>query len=346
LTYEKKYYYLCIIPVILSFNADLASAAALFIFFAAFGLWSTIEKRLTIKNYLLTTYTLPGLAGLIVAKQAISVFRNSDQLESARGIFSGTNFFANLTNFGKILTDSIFPQSLVVSLVILTIVIFFFTRAKKKNSYVVGFIYLTSFLFIVSYLFFSTNKGWKDWHTVFLPTLILISLFMLLSQIKKYVSIPILAVIFVSQLLIFIPRYIEYLKPSNDPGLLINQIQVIDWIYSKNEENGFNAYIYMTNSFFDYPYDYLFWWRGKNKYGHVPCHYEVYPKSHKYVYIPGGEFNYNTPTLGCDKLLFLIKEPVVDIDRYGKWMKNFANTKILETMEIGKITVEKRQYLQ
>ena len=169
---------------------------------------------------------------------------------------------------------------------------------------------------------------------------------MLLSQIKKYVSIPILAVIFVSQLLIFIPRYIEYLKPSNDPGLLINQIQVIDWIYSKNEENGFNAYIYMTNSFFDYPYDYLFWWRGKNKYGHVPCHYEVYPKSHKYVYIPGGEFNYNTPTLGCDKLLFLIKEPVVDIDRYGKWMKNFANTKILETMEIGKITVEKRQYLQ
>jgi len=287
-----------------------------------------VNHRKEVNNQKLSPYHL-YTTGLIVAKQAISVFRNSDQLESARGIFSGTNFFANLTNFGKILTDSIFPQSLVVSLVILTIVIFFFTRAKKKNSYVVGFIYLTSFLFIVSYLFFSTNKGWKDWHTVFLPTLILISLFMLLSQIKKYVSIPILAVIFVSQLLIFIPRYIEYLKPSNDPGLLINQIQVIDWIYSKNEENGFNAYIYMTNSFFDYPYD-----------------YEVYPKSHKYVYIPGGEFNYNTPTLGCDKLLFLIKEPVVDIDRYGKWMKNFANTKILETMEIGKITVEKRQYLQ
>ena len=205
---------------------------------------------------------------------------------------------------------------------------------------------LTLFIFILSYLFFSTNNGWRSWHTLYLPPLIYICVILMISQLKKVVSIPLIAVIVISQAFVFVPRYIEYLKPSDNAAILANQMKVIDWIYAKSEENGFNVYTYQTNSYFDYPYQYLFWWRGLGKYKHVPCHYEVYPKSHKYIYVPGGEFNYNTPTLGCDRLLFLIKEPIIDYKRYAKWAVHYENTKLIETTTIGKITVEKREYIK
>ncbi|MEK7525987.1 MAG: hypothetical protein AAB546_00745 [Patescibacteria group bacterium] len=343
---HKKYYYLSLVPVLLAFNADLASAAAIYLFFVCVGLYLFLKRKINLKNYLLTTFTLPGIACLFVAKQAFSIFKNPQQLENTRGIFSGTNFFKMVAQFGKIIADSTIPQSLLISALILAVVIYLYIRQKNKNQYAYLFASLTGLIFVVSLAFFSTNKGWRDWHTVYLPTLIFVSTTILLSQLKKQIGIVVFTIIIVCQTAIFIPRYIQYLAPNNNPGVLSSQMKVLDWIYTKNEENGFNVYTYMTNSYFNYPYDYLFWWYGKAKYGHIPCHYEVYPKSHKYIYIPGGEFNYNTPTLGCDKLLFLIKEPIVDQDRFDKWSKNFEDTKLIESIILDQITIEKRQYLR
>ena len=249
-------------------------------------------------------------------------------------------------NFLDILKVSIVPQSLILSLIILFIVGFIFYKQKEKNKTLSLYLLMTLFLFVLSYLFFSTNKGWRDWHTIFLPTLIFSSILMMILSLKRNISALLILIITISQLLIFVPRYIQYLKVSDDPSIFANQLNVLDWIYSKNEENGFNVYTYQTQSYFDYPYQYLFWWYGKGRYKHVPCHYEVYPKSHKYIYTPGGEFNYNTPTLGCDKLIFLIKEPIKDQGRYDDWIKNYDDTKLMESTQIGQITVEKRQYIR
>ncbi len=343
---KKSYYYFSLLPILLAFNADLATAAAMYLFFGVVGFYFYLVKKINLKEYLLVTFTLPGIASLFVAKEAFSIFQDAQQLENARGIFSGTNFKEMFLQFGKIISDSIIPQSILLSLVVLGTSVYLYTKQKHKNSYILLFTCLTVIMFVTSYLFFSTNKGWRDWHTIYLPILIFTSILMLISESKSKLAVFIIGLIIVCQTMIFVPRYIQYFLPNHNPGVLASQMKVVDWIYSKNEENGFNAYIYMTNSYFDFPYDYLFWWQGINKFGHVPCHYEVYPMSHKYVYIPGGEFNYNTPTLGCDKLLFLIKEPVVDQDRFNKWSENFANTKLIESTVIDQITIEKRQYIR
>ncbi|MBI2267868.1 MAG: glycosyltransferase family 39 protein [Candidatus Blackburnbacteria bacterium] len=334
---NKKSYFLAFIPIGLAFNTEVAGAAAMFVFYFLVGLWGVKNGRLLWKTLILSNFFFPILFLAGIPKQVFTLV-HFDQ-GSALGTFSGTNFSTVTQAFLEIIRDSLIPQSLVLSIFLFGVLLIWLKQ--KKDDFTKKFVSLTLALFAVSYLFFSANKGWQDWHDPYLPPLLFTSTLLILFSKPWKIGLPIFFLVMASQLLVFKQRYTEYLHPSNDPGILASKISVVDWVYKNAENDGFNVYIYMP-SFYDYPYQYLFWWYGRKVYKYVPCEYSNYPASLKYLYVPGSE-HYSTPTLGCDKFRFLVIEEGGNLEKQQKQLKLMQEgTKLVEETMIGKIKVEKR----
>lgn len=56
---------------------------------------------------------------------------------------------------------------------------------------------------------------------------------------------------------------------SADRASLLNQIEVVDWVYREAAGTGFKVYDYAP-SVYDFNYQYLFWWYGSKTYGYQP----------------------------------------------------------------------------
>lgn len=339
---RRANYFWAVVPVLLAFNTEVAGAAALLIFYLLLGFWGIAINRLSWKPFVLFALIIPlaGTAG--IGRQFLLVAQTNQG--SALGTFSGTNFGKVGIEFLEILKNSVVPQNLWISLVLFGGVMFNFFRTPQRNKFKKYFITLSLTLTLTSYLFFSTNKGWRDWHTVYLPTLLFVSFILIATGLTKKLGVFILGLVFLSQFFVFQERYREYLRPSSNPSILANQIRVLDWIYQKREGDGFNAYAYLADDYYDYPYQYLFWWYGREKYGFVPCEYQnlPYPVTSKHTYVPGSLF-YNQPTLGCDKFRFLIIEDDKDVDTQQAWLdKVSGGTNLLEEKRIDHIRVQKR----
>lgn len=338
---DKKSYFFAMIPVILAFNTEVAGAAALLLFYLTVGVWGVFNGKLSWKIFAVFTLVAPVIFLSQIGKDFLTVAQNSQG--SNVGTFSGVSFKNTFFNFINILQSSILPQSAWASVIIFLVAVWGFLKEKKRNQFVSNFAILTLVLFAISYIFFATNKGWKDWHTLYLPTLLFVS-FVLAALNLKRMGILITSAILVSQTVVFQERYKEYFYPSNDRSILANQLKVLDWVYQNRDGDGFNTYVYLADDDHDYPYQYLFWWYGRGKYGFVPCEYQnfPYPITSKHTYVPGSLF-YNQPTLGCDKFTFLVIEPDKDTQVQEEWYEKVSvGTTLLEQMEVSGIRVEKR----
>lgn len=339
---SKKSYFWAAVPVVLAFNTEVAGAFALLLFYLAVGVWAVFAGRLSRRTFAILVFFVSLVFFSQTGKDFLAVARNSGG--SGIGTFSGVNFRNTFVNFLGILQGSVLPQSLWASLGLFTVVMINFLRAQKAGGFQKYFITLTLTLTFTSYLFFSTNQGWRDWHTVFLPVLLFISLVLAVLHLRqKKIRVLTLSFILLSQGLLFGERYIQYLKPLEDRSILSNQLAVLDWIYQNSEGDGFNAYVYLADDDHDYPYQYLFWWHGRKKYGFMPCEYQnfPYPITSKHTYVPGSLF-YNQPTLGCDKFRFLVIEDDKDIDVQQAWLEKVnRGTNLLEEKKIGQIRVQK-----
>lgn len=340
---KKKNFAFALIPIALGFNAEVAGFGALLVFHFFVGLYSVYKKRAGWRYLLGLDVLLPGILFLPYAQKVITEYKLSlIPGANERGIFTGTNFIEMAKRFEEIFSRSIFPQSFLISILIFAVVFYLFVKKPSlKNIFIKRFVSLTFLLFAVCYLLFSTNKGWREWHTLFLYPLIFVSVLLMLFSINKKIGAFLFLVITISQILVFVPRYNQYLSISSDPSVLANQILVLDWIYSKNESDGFNVYIYTPNVY-DYNWQYDFWWYGRNRYGFIPCEYTIEPGFLKDTYLKNSNY-YSKPVLGCDKFRFLIIEPVGDQKKFDKWYeKAIARTKLVEEMTIGGVIIEKR----
>ncbi len=344
---SKKHYFLSLILIFLMFNCAVAAAVVFLGFHFLVGVWGVYKKILTLKTFLLTTIVLPIIFTSPILLQLTKQLQKSsfinEQIGGDRGFFSGFSFVEMVNRFSEIFARSIVPQSLLASTVIFLVVLYLFWK-KTKKGFETNFVVLTLSLFAFSFVFFSSNKIWREWHTIYLYPLIFISLFLMLSRLKPRIAIPIIAIVMIVQLLVFKDRYVEYLRKSDDVSILANQMQVLDWIYAHNDQDGFNAYTFSPQDF-DYPQQYLFYWYGKKQYGFVPCEYSLIPGFMKYNYVPNS-LSYATPTLGCDNLRFLIIEPEGDQTKFEKWNKemdvkvrNGAN--LVDSIMVGRVKIEK-----
>jgi hypothetical protein len=157
--------------------------------------------------------------------------------------------------------------------------------------------------------------------------------------LSKKVSIVLFVFVMTSQLLVFIPRYIQYFRLSDDPSLLANEIKAVEWVYEKAEGQGFSVYNYLP-SVLDYPYQYLFWWHGLRKYGYLPCEYASYPGSPG-IFIPNKK-KFVEPKK-CGDLRFLIIEPNKKNPQLREnWINDLKQGyELIEESFSGKILIQK-----
>lgn len=345
---KQRWYYFAGIPIFLAFNSEVAGATVFFIFYFLVGVWGVTKNLLSLKRFV-TAVVLVGLVGIsrIAFEILIQIFKMEGFYGNASrsaGIFSSTNFKEMSLRFLEIFANGVIPQSIPISILIFSTVLIVFLRAKRiKDHLTLRFVLLTTVLFFVSLVFFGSNRGWWDWHTIYIPTLVFISLFLMLVSIPKWIGLSLLTIVLLSQFNVFKERYFHS-YPGDDPSILANELKAIDWIYYRSRQDGFNVYVY-TPHVFDYPYQYLFWWYGRKKYGYLPCEYANYPNSLKYTYIPGSDW-YSKPTLGCNRFVFLIIEP--DDPEDGSkdlldWLQIASkDTKLVSETHVGRIRVEKR----
>lgn len=343
---NRKFYFFALIPILLAFNFEVAAASALMVFYIFIGIWSVWKKRLGVKLFFISAFVIPTLILLPIIFEFTSVFIKTRIWGNILpgtplGTFSGTNFVKTIQEFAHLIAQSVIPQSLASSLVVIISSFLLWFRTPRRNLFTGRFFFLTTILFCVSFAWFSLNKGWRDWHTLYLPPLIFISLLLLLFNIKKIIAIPLITIIIFAQSVLFTQRYVFFKNLLNDPGIMANQIKVLNWIYTNSENNGFDAYVF-TPTGYDYPYQYLFWWYGKKTYGHIPCEYAIHPfPLQEKWYVPNA-IHYSQPTLGCNKFVFLIIEPHNNSEGFSKWMKNYENTNFVEEKKIGAVSVQKR----
>ncbi len=340
---ERKFYYFALIVVLLSINADVAGAAVFILFFTLIGLIGVRNKILTKKSYLISALLTPLVAVVGILVEFIHLFIKTKVVSyeaSGIGVFSGTNFVYMAQEFLKLFAGVVNQQNILIGILLFFFITVLYFKVKKPEKSVHKFIVLTFVFTLVSYLFFSTNKGWKDWHTVYLSPLLFITFMLMLSQIKKQIAIPILILTIAFQTSYFSQRLTSYMKPTDDPSILYNELAAVDWTYQKSEDQGFSVYNY-TDRFYDNPYQYLYWWHGLKKYGYLPCEYSNFPLSSKSAYVEGYE-HYLEPKRGCDRISFLIIQSDTNGNQNTDWIKKYREYHtLIESTKVGRITIEK-----
>lgn len=363
-------YILASVIVGLAFNAEVAGAAAMLIFYILVGACGYFKQKIGIKIYLVAAFFIPSIFLLKIVYEFGKVYWKHRSLpESTMQTFGGVNYFRVGVAFLEIVRDATIPQSMVLGvLVFLAVLGLYFWKGKgnrgRGREFVNYYVVLCLVLYLVSLLFLGMSRGFRDWHDIFLPPLLFVSVLLMLFsswgelrglkvRYYKWACCVFGIVILISQFWLFQERYREYLKPSDDPGLLINQIKVVDWVYQSAENDGFNAYVYTPNKHDDH-YQYVFWWYARQTYRYLPCEYSYQRAAIKYLYIPSaGE--YSEPKLGCDRHVFLIMEPF-DFAQdkpfeaqgkpdFEKWYEEArVGTYLVEEKLIGRVKVEKRRY--
>lgn len=219
-------------------------------------------------------------------------------------------------------------------LILFTAAIFFlfYSIHIKKISATSTILFTYSITFIVfSYIFYAFYfHDLKGWYLLglYIPIIFIISSFAreLISSKKIAISIPTIILLLYfffnsaySQTN-FIPKSPN--DRSGDKSNLRNELIVIDWVYEKAEGKAFKVYNYIP-SVYDYPYQYLFWWHGGNKFGYHPDKITYKDNVPEYIHDNEKYLTKRKPTNESSPI-FLIYEEDGMIERLYAWRGNFT----------------------
>lgn len=218
-----------------------------------------------------------------------------------------------------------------------------YLKNKPKNKEVFS-LFLTSLVLLAVVLFCLNMAPFEIWPwylnavSAMMVTLIGVSLAVLYKKgrFSKVLSIILLFYWLGFSIRQYWPFPLEKTL-SSDPANLRNRIQVIDRIYQNAAGKGFNVYTFAPYVY-DYPYQYLIWWRAKNKYGYVPEEY-VY-LSGKPIYVAGKKEADALLPVKKSEFVYLIIEPYESQKNWFiEWRNNFSAA--VEEWEIGATRIEK-----
>lgn len=341
---KEKSFILAAIPVGLAFHSEVATFPVFLALYLLAGAWLLWRRLLLKKNFFISVLVISAFFIPTIIFEFSSNFSQThvliNQFISKNDVVSGTNFNFISWKFLEMVGETTLPQTKTIGAIIFLALTFFFLSRKKINPLIKHFAILSLILTGLSFAWFASNKGWQTWHTVYLSPLLFTSLVILMLGSKSKIGLLFFSVIIFFQAIFFAKTYLEYFYPSSDPSLLINEIKAVDWVYQKSEGKEFYVYNYLP-SVLDYPYQYLFWWYGRKKYGYLPCEFSSYPKAPK-LFVRGREF-YEKPKRDCSKakLRFLIVEPDKNNFLRTNWINQLSQkTKLLDKTTCGKIEVE------
>lgn len=232
------------------------------------------------------------------------------------------------------------PEYLTQVLMILALgylILRFKTLSKLNKEY-----FLSASLFVVfAFIFYSWYlHPLKGWYILGLriPYIIILGLFFAeLIKVRLFaLKIAVAALLVFSTFNMttvqwrFVPEG-DIANRSGDKSNLRNEIEAIDWVYQKAAGQGFKAYNYLP-SVYDFPYQYLYWWHGTNKYGYQPETVTYMDNVPEYIKDNNKYYNKTKPA-GEDPLVFLIYEKDESIERLHAWLGSYTKYCPLEKQE-------------
>ena len=246
--------------------------------------------------------------------------------------------------------DTLLPTFMNFKLFTQGVIVLFFTalflQLKTGIKKMDRLFLLASLLIIVSCLGFvilpvTVNR----WHLDAVVVAAIISAGYILKDIVEYGKLGRLGgfVILVSIILFSLLNVKNYLlnlqNPNKDPAGFKNEILSIDYVYEKAGGKNFKVYVYLP-SVIDYPYQYLFWWRGLKKYGYLPEDYAYAPDKPPYISQKEKLDTGSHPS--SSGLVFLIKQPDQNGIRH-LWENTFKGMPLVSSEKIGPNEIEIRK---
>ncbi|MGB9911224.1 MAG: hypothetical protein ACPLKP_01320 [Microgenomates group bacterium] len=235
-----------------------------------------------------------------------------------------------------------FPNHLFffVFLILFFVIFLIKERKKEKNLFLILLIALfANFCFFVIYPYNLWVWYFGTLDAIFI-TLLGLTIGFIFWEKKSLIFKVLLAMIFIFYLWWDIKKYLPTKLEKafiEDPGNLRTRLMAIDSIYTDANNKGMKIYSF-TPYVYDYPYQYLIWWRAKTKYKYLPEDYSYLPNQVDYV--PGKKkIDAITPSKRAE-CIYLIIEPQESQENWFKeWRGNFEKEKV--SWKIGKIKIEK-----
>lgn len=255
-------------------------------------------------------------------------------------------FFDRLKIFKGILIGSVGQDSLLTAIFLLIVVSFlilrlFSLKPKETEKYYFTFISLIALLVvfigftIYPYALWSWYLGSVD---ALVLTIIGLGLFFVYKQGRYYKLLSFgLLIVF---LFLHISKYFPWpLKQefNPDPANLKTRLKIVDLIYQDSKEKGMNIFTFAPYVY-DYPYQYLIWWRAKSKYNYLPEEYFYLPNQPKYV-VAKTEADQLIPSKKAQCTYLIIEPFESQKEWYEQWRANFPEDQ--KTWTIGVTKVEK-----
>ncbi|MDO8570465.1 MAG: hypothetical protein Q7R97_02670 [Candidatus Daviesbacteria bacterium] len=266
---------------------------------------------------------------------------------SSGKLFSLTTQITSIfEKFFNVFAPTLFNLQLLTKIVIMLFVITFFkfiknNLVKKDLAFLISLITIT--VPFLGYIILPVSVN--SWHLGAEVVSFIILLAFTLHQLRnwnllgKIISILICLFIIFYVFWDFTNSFSLHKPKSMDVSNIDNEIKAIDYVYQKADGKNFKVYVYLP-SVIDYPYQYLFWWRGLEKYGYVPKDYAYLPAMPPYISnknsLPNGS---NPPD---SNLIFLIKEPDRIKIRH-LWENSFTKYPLIKSEWVGPIQVETRK---
>lgn len=279
---------LLVIGLILGLLLDIEIVfGALFLIGVIIALIFILKRKIFNWKFLLF---LPGIFLILLPRMIFELRHNFLMIKSIIVNPSSTSFLTfSLPSFQTIVDrlqfmNNLFTNTLaggnrILSLIILSVTtvicIFYYHKANNLEKRFINMIIIIFSVFFVGLSIFSHFIF--EHYVVGLPLLYILFLSLSLNLIRKNHLGKILSVVVLVFLLWINLNPIEQLSNLKNPlwegnaAVYRNQIAVIDYIYSNASGKRFN-YVTYTPPIYDYTYQYLFSWYGKNKYGYVPDH--------------------------------------------------------------------------
>lgn len=212
---------------------------------------------------------------------------------------------------------------------------------KKKIDLLTKIVLLTLFVPIIGLI--PLKVGILSWYyNASLVAAIFIVGFVIYS-LKQFTLGKVMAIFLSLALFVFtVQNMTDYIKAAQveetGNSQLRTEIKAIDYTYKEAGGKNFKVYTYMP-SVYDWPYQYLYWWHGINKYGYLPSEYAYAPNKPAIVREKERLNTGSNPE--SSGLIFLIKEP----DQIGirhLWENDFSKMSLMKTENIGPLIIETR----
>ncbi len=340
-SFNKRFFFLACLSLSLMFHAEPATmvfsvpALPIILFFSPFKKYYLKLKILFLG---LMAFFLPFLPHLlfevkhqfIQTQAVISYFKG--QNSSLGGILPfKLRFKDRLTKFGQFFIATIYPKNSIVSffLLVFTFLVntFFVKQSFLKKLWQTSLLYLL--VLWLSFLFFPPEL--KGFYLEGLTVIYLLWFSLAVNQlwsVKKYQNLILIFLLFfiLNNSPIFrIKKDLNSAFGGRDKqmGIFKVYLAVVDQIYQDAQNQGFQVYTF-DPAIYDYSYQYLFFWRGLQKYGYLPAEFSYLPQVPEYVPLKRKRLaklqEKIKPTNG---LIYLIIQPEKGPFSQTDWLNNF-----------------------